>query len=66
MKKTLLSTAALCGFLRTRHRTFYLVKRISPGSNFLIGADYLRRLTDFKGLRRGVDNRVNLFLQYSF
>lgn len=51
---------------RTRNQTFYVANRITPGGNFLIGADYLHWLTNFKGLRRGVDNRVNLFLQYSF
>jgi hypothetical protein len=51
---------------RTRNRAFYLANRITPGGNFLIGADYLRWLTSYKGLRRGLDNRVNLFLQYNF
>ena len=51
---------------RTRNRAFYFANRITPGGNFLIGADYLRWLTNFKGLRRGLDNRVNVFLQYSF
>jgi len=51
---------------RTRNRAFYWANRITPGGNFLIGADYLRWLTNFKGLRRGIDNRVNLFFQYSF
>jgi hypothetical protein len=51
---------------RTRNRAFYLANRITPGGNFLIGADYLRWLTTYKGLRSGLDNRVNLFLQYSF
>lgn len=51
---------------RTRNRAFYLANRITPGGNFLIGADYLRWLTNFKGLRQGLDNRVNLFFQYSF
>lgn len=51
---------------RTRNRAFYLANRITPGGNFLFGADYLRWRTDFKGFRRGIDNRVNLFLQYSF
>jgi len=51
---------------RTRNRAFYFADRITPGGNFLMGADYLRWRTDYKGLRRGVDNCVNLFLQYSF
>lgn len=51
---------------RTRNQAFYLGDRISPSANFLIGADYLRWRTDYKGFSRGTDNRVNIFLQYSF
>ncbi len=51
---------------RTRNRAFYIANRITPGGNFVFGADYLRWLTTYKGLRRGLDNRVNLFLQYNF
>jgi hypothetical protein len=51
---------------RTRNQSYYVANRINLAKNFLIGADYLRWLTTFKGFRRGVDNRVNLFLQYSF
>jgi hypothetical protein len=51
---------------RTRNRSFYFANRIMPGGNFLIGADYLRWLTSYKGFRRGLDNRVNIFFQYSF
>jgi len=51
---------------RTRNRAFYFANRITPGGNFLIGADYLRWRTDYKGLRRGIDNRVNIFFQYGF
>jgi hypothetical protein len=51
---------------RTRNRAFYLGNRITPGGNFLVGADYLRWRTDYKGLLRGVNNRVNIFLQYNF
>jgi hypothetical protein len=51
---------------RTRNRAFYLGNRITPGGNFLIGLDYLRWKTNFKGFLRGLDNRVNIFLQYAF
>jgi hypothetical protein len=51
---------------RTRNRAFYFANRITPSRNFLIGVDYLRWLTTFKGLKSGLDNRVNIFLQYSF
>lgn len=51
---------------RTRNRALFVANRITPGGNFLVGADYLRWRTDYKGFRRGVDNRVNIFLQYGF
>ena len=51
---------------RTRNRAFYLGNRITPSANLLFGADYLRWRTDYKGFLRGTDNRVNIFLQYSF
>jgi hypothetical protein len=51
---------------RTRNRAFYFGNRITPGGNFLFGVDYFRWRTDYKGFLPGVDNRVNIFLQYSF
>ena len=51
---------------RTRNRAFFIANRITPGNNFLIGADYLHWKTDFNGFQRGIDNRVNIFLQYNF
>ena len=51
---------------RTRNRAFFLANRITPNNNFLIGADYLRWKTNYRGLRPGVDNRVNIFFQYNF
>lgn len=51
---------------RTRNRAAYLGSRITPGGNFLIGADYLRWRTDYRGFLSGIDNRVNIFLQYGF
>jgi hypothetical protein len=51
---------------RTRNRAFYVGNRITPGGNFAVGADYLRWRTDYKGFLRGVNNRVNIFLQYNF
>jgi hypothetical protein len=51
---------------RTRNQAFYFGNRVTPGGNFLIGFDYLRWRTSFKGFSRGVDNRVNLFFQYSY
>lgn len=51
---------------RTRNRAYYFANRITPGGNLLPGADYLYWITDYKGLQRGVDHRVNIFLQYNF
>jgi hypothetical protein len=51
---------------RTRNRTLFIANRITPGNNFLIGADYLYWKTDFLGFLSGIDNRVNIFLQYNF
>ncbi len=51
---------------RTRNRAFFIANRITPGGNVVIGADYLRWQTTFKGFLRGNDNRLNLFLQYNF
>jgi hypothetical protein len=51
---------------RTRNRAFFVANRITPGGNFVIGIDYLRWQTTFKGFLRGNDNRLNLFLQYNF
>jgi len=46
------------------NRAYYFANRITPGENFLPGADYLYWLTE--GLQRGVDQRMNIFLQYNF
>ncbi|HLG13153.1 MAG TPA: hypothetical protein VJH03_01350 [Blastocatellia bacterium] len=51
---------------RIRNRAFYIGNRITPGGNFLIGFDYLRWRTDFKAFLPGIDNRVNIFIQYGY
>jgi hypothetical protein len=51
---------------RTRNHAFYIGNRIMPSDNFLIGIDYLRWKTDFKGFQPGIDNRVNIFFAYHF
>lgn len=51
---------------RTRNRAVYVGNRITPGGNVLIGADYLRWRTDYRGFLSGINNRVNIFLQYNF
>ncbi len=51
---------------RVKNRAWYIANRFRLGGPFLVGVDYLRWTTDFKGLERGIDNRFNLYLQYSF
>ncbi len=51
---------------RIRNRSFFIANRITPGGNFLFGADYLRWKTNFLEFKTAVDNRVNIFLQYNF
>jgi hypothetical protein len=59
--------AGIAGVLDvTRNRAFYVANRVSAGDNLTIGVDYLRWKTNFAGLRRGIDDRVNLFFKYSF
>jgi hypothetical protein len=51
---------------RARNRAYYFGNRITPGGNLLLGFDYLRWLTDYKGFLPGESNRINIFLQYNF
>jgi hypothetical protein len=51
---------------RTRNRAYYIGNRITPGGNFLIGFDYFRWITNYKGFLPGIDNRLNIFFQYNF
>jgi hypothetical protein len=76
MKRTTLCTAAFCGLLLSsvysasaQTRQPFPSLKSNPKqehSMLLFEADHLHGLTNFKGFRRGVDNRMNLFLQYSF
>jgi hypothetical protein len=51
---------------RTRNRSLFIANRITFSGNLLFGADYLRWKTNFRGFLRGIDNRVNVFLQFNF
>ena len=51
---------------RTRNHAVFIANRISPDDNLLLGIDYLWWRTNYKGLLRGANNRVNIFLQYNF
>lgn len=50
---------------RTRNRAVYFTNKFSFGK-IDIGADYLHWVTDYKGFKRGDDNRFNIFVQYNF
>ena len=51
---------------RARNRALYLANRFTPGGKIEFGLDYLRWRTDYLGRARGIDNRINIFLQYGF
>jgi hypothetical protein len=51
---------------RTRNRTFYFATRINLSEQFQIGLDYLKWKTEYKGLLPGIDNRWNVFFQYTY
>jgi hypothetical protein len=51
---------------RSRNRTFYVAHRFTPGGGFQFGVDYLRWKTNYVGFQPGLDNRVNVFLQYNY
>jgi hypothetical protein len=51
---------------RTMNYAWYIGNRFRLGQPLLIGVDYLRWTTDYRGLRSATDNRVNVYLQYDF
>ena len=51
---------------RTENRAWYLVNRFRFTGSFLLGIDFLRWTTEYKGLADGTDNRTNLYLTYNF
>jgi hypothetical protein len=51
---------------RTRNSAWYLGNRFSAGRPFVVGIDYLRWETEYRGLPSGTDNRVNLYFTYNF
>lgn len=58
------STQANAG--RTRNRAWYVANRWQLDPSFMVGIDFLRWITDYEGFERGVDDRVNAYLVYSF
>lgn len=51
---------------RTQNSTFYLANRYLLGKGVDLGLDYLYWVTHYKGLKRGIDSRINFFIRYSF
>ena len=51
---------------RTRNAAWFLTNRFPVGRPFVVGADYLRWRTDYRGLPKGTDNRVNVYCTYNF
>lgn len=51
---------------RTKNEAYYVSDRFKAGSGVEIGIDYLYWQTDYKTLKKGTDNRVNLVFQYNF
>lgn len=51
---------------RTKNEAYYVSERFKAGSGVEIGVDYLNWQTDYKTLKKGTDNRVNLVFQYNF
>lgn len=51
---------------RTKNEAYYVSERFKAGGGVEIGIDYLYWQTDYKTLKKGTDNRVNLVFQYNF
>lgn len=51
---------------RTDNRVWYITNQWRPGKPFMFGFDYLNWETDFNGLAKGMDNRVNVHSIYYF
>jgi hypothetical protein len=51
---------------RTLNRVAYVSARWRPWSPFLVGAEYYYWVTEYRGLERGNNNRIDLHLSYWF
>jgi hypothetical protein len=51
---------------RTENRAWYITNQFRLADPFLFGLDYLHWRTTYKGLEKGIDNRVNLYVLYNF
>lgn len=51
---------------RTKNEAYYVSERFRAGGGVEMGIDYLYWQTDYKTLKKGTDNRVNLVFQYNF
>ncbi len=51
---------------RVKNRTWYVSNRYQPDPAFLAGIDFIRWVTDFNGLKDGTDDRINVYVLYSY
>ena len=51
---------------RTKNEAYYVSERFKAGGGVEIGIDYLYWQADYKTLKKGTDNMVNLVFQYNF
>ncbi len=51
---------------RTKNQAYYIAERFKPGRGVEVGIDYIYWQTDYKTLKNGIDNRINMVFQYNF
>lgn len=51
---------------RTENGAWYLVNRWTGADPFVVGVDYLRWQTKYRGLATGLDHRINAYVTFSF
>lgn len=51
---------------RTKNQAYYIAERFKPGRGIEVGIDYIYWQTDYKTLKNGIDNRINMIFQYNF
>jgi hypothetical protein len=50
----------------TENRAWYVTNQFRPDPPLMFGIDYLYWTTNFKGVNRGTDNRINAYVIYFF
>lgn len=51
---------------RTQNGAWFLANRFTVARPFVVGVDYLRWRTEYRGLPAGTDNRINAYAIYNF